>query len=911
MKPDRKYLLPGIFALSTTFIVASLIGPVYGTYSINNKKATGLGTTTISKAVCYFKYSSKKQYYATIEDALTDANLITEKNSSANIKVFVIPGNRNTKVTISNPCTIGKNVTLILPISETTSDKDDDIKATYEYTNDSKIRYFADDNEPHRNTNQKLQVILNSTLTINNGGVLIIGGTYGNDASPYAQGQTTGPYAELLMKKNSSIQCNGEIDCNGYIREDYGTETNPNERVGNDSEINIGAGGVVTEPLIIYDFRGGTASSTLQETVFPFNLFDFPQISPKLNFSSGSILKGRINLYAGLLSKSNHSLFATILGVDGSDNSGLLNSASDNTGTITIKNTDINSGTYINSIKNTNDNSSISFNTHYMDIDVNGHYKFGKLNISVSGGINADSSKYFMPMSNIFHINIKNGGIFDVDNKVKFLPGSTVKIENGAKVNINNDVLFHSYNEFGINDPSPNDYYVKNLNEAVLENGGTVNIGDNSFGGKVIPLQNGKLITSSGFNNTISTVEIVNGSTTKSYSYNAIADLAKKPGNKDSGKIEKNQTLWSSDTYTYKQNNNNETYWTYKGVDQPTVTLSSNVSDGDNESIPNYSTDTSFNLTLSASVQFYMAENMNYTWSLKKGTTISSTTTGASTSFTLDYPGSPNDRNRSDQTYPYTVTLNWSYKKDDGSNIIGSKQFSLSLTRQACVLPGTLITMADGSTKKIEDIKAGEMVLIFNHGTGTYDVAPVSFNDPEPVKKVNVIHCEFDDGSNLGIIDEHGLFDIDLNKYVYIREDTMNLYVGHHFFSNQNSTDFKKHKIVTLTKVYIQEEITACYSITTFKHFNYFTNGLLGLSGGIEGMFNYFDLDKDMKVDLVKMKRDIDKYGLFTYDDFKAYISEKEFEGYNGKYLKVALGKGILTKEKLKQLIERYGGKAV
>ena len=56
------------------------------------------------------------------------------------------------------------------------------------------------------------------------------------------------------------------------------------------------------------------------------------------------------------------------------------------------------------------------------------------------------------------------------------------------------------------------------------------------------------------------------------------------------------------------------------------------------------------------------------------------------------------------------------------------------------------------------------------------------------------------------------------------------------------------------------------------------------------------------------MLADIEKYGLYTYEEFSALYSipKSIFEAFNAQYLKVSLGKGLITEEKLNELIERY-----
>ena len=82
---------------------------------------------------------------------------------------------------------------------------------------------------------------------------------------------------------------------------------------------------------------------------------------------------------------------------------------------------------------------------------------------------------------------------------------------------------------------------------------------------------------------------------------------------------------------------------------------------------------------------------------------------------------------------------------------------------------------------------------------------------------------------------------------------------------------------------------------------------MLSMPGGIDGLFNIFEVDPDtMMYDKEAMAADIEKYGLFTYEDFEELIPEVIYEAFNCKYFKVAIGKGLITWDGIVGLIERY-----
>lgn len=224
----------------------------------------------------------------------------------------------------------------------------------------------------------------------------------------------------------------------------------------------------------------------------------------------------------------------------------------------------------------------------------------------------------------------------------------------------------------------------------------------------------------------------------------------------------------------------------------------------------------------------------------------------------------------------------------------------------SCVVKGTLITLADGTRKAVEDLTMDDMLLVWNLETGEYDIAPMVFIDSDPLAEYTVMHVCFSDGSDVGVVSEHGFFDLDLGKYVYISEETMNDYVGHRFVKESDIGN-NTWEVVTLTDVWAEQTTTTVYSPVTAVQLCYFTNGILSMPGGIEGLFNIFDVDTDtMTYDAASKQSDIDTYGLLTIEDYGGMITEDMFYVFNGQYLGIAVGKGQLTWEYITYLAERY-----
>ena len=237
----------------------------------------------------------------------------------------------------------------------------------------------------------------------------------------------------------------------------------------------------------------------------------------------------------------------------------------------------------------------------------------------------------------------------------------------------------------------------------------------------------------------------------------------------------------------------------------------------------------------------------------------------------------------------------------------GAITITVDSKSNSCVTADTLITLADGSQKRIDELNGDEKLLVWNLETGAYDSAPIVFiDDTDEEKEYNVIHLYFSDGTETKDISEHGYFNLDLGKYVYITESNYRDYIGNRFVKQADLENNTWDEVI-LVDSEITREVVKPYESNTADHICFFVDGMLSMPGGITGLFNIFDVDTaTMTYDFEAMQRDIETYGLYTYDDFKDIISEDAFEAFNGAYLKVAVGKGIVTWDDICKLAEKY-----
>ncbi len=230
--------------------------------------------------------------------------------------------------------------------------------------------------------------------------------------------------------------------------------------------------------------------------------------------------------------------------------------------------------------------------------------------------------------------------------------------------------------------------------------------------------------------------------------------------------------------------------------------------------------------------------------------------------------------------------------------------------KSSCIAESSLITLADGSQKAVQELTGNEMLLVWNMFTGTFDTAPILCIDSDPADWCEVIKLYFSDGTQVDVISEHGFWDFDLNEYVYLDNNAED-YIGHWFNKQTSDSGGTGWTKVQLTDVAITQEYTTAWSPVTYGHLCYYVNGMLTMPGGIAGLFNIFEVDSEnMRYDEDLFYRDIEIYGTYTYEEFAGLlpVTKELFNAVNGQYLKVAIGKGLIDIQTLSEYTERYSG---
>ena len=223
----------------------------------------------------------------------------------------------------------------------------------------------------------------------------------------------------------------------------------------------------------------------------------------------------------------------------------------------------------------------------------------------------------------------------------------------------------------------------------------------------------------------------------------------------------------------------------------------------------------------------------------------------------------------------------------------------------SCVSEDTLVTLADGSTKRVDELNGTESLLVWNFTTGTYDAANIVFIESSAHKEFDVIHLFFADGTDIKVIGHHAYWSFDLNRYVTFKAATAEDYIGQMF--KKQTANMQGYEAVELVDVQIYKEITSAWSPVTVGHLNFYTNGMLSMPGATTPFMNVFEVEAStMSYDVAQMQADIATYGLFTYAEVESLGPIEIYHALQVQYWKVAIGKGMMTMEDIQSLAERF-----
>ncbi len=253
----------------------------------------------------------------------------------------------------------------------------------------------------------RLDVPANTTIKLESGACLYVGGKATAIKSQPASGIVNGPYGHIrlidetsliILGDGSSLACYGYITGNGLVEALSGSE--------------------VYELFQIYGWRGGSFSSGMinnDKKVFMFNQYYVQNVECKLRMHKGATEK----IVAGVTV----TLFGTRTG---------LATFIGESGIFRI------SDGYLDRV--------YDVETDRIIYTIAGSAVLSSISINIS--VSIDSSKYVLPITNNFTINVLSGSEVTIGQDMALLPGVILNIEEGATMYFSENVSLYVYDTF-------------------------------------------------------------------------------------------------------------------------------------------------------------------------------------------------------------------------------------------------------------------------------------------------------------------------------------------------------------------------------------------------------------------------------------------------------------------------------
>ena len=458
-----------------------LAGSTYLISDIKLKPNSNFELTTNS---IYLKYktakiekpSENKTEFFTIEDALAASgdislcgNVNTSSNSSSSNPSYVItaftklknlPGTgfenykANYEYTLSG--TNGSNRKLIVPFEDSLNEKTCLMKT----------------NATYGNVYSSLVIHSDISLKLSNSASITVG-------------------AELSYNQNIScalVERHGVLSNNGIITAENGCTVSAYGYIKGTGKIILKSGAIGNDVVSIYDFPGGAVILFNMSKVFPTNAFTLHNNACETYIYLGAKYTGftYFVLDTPIVGNTGYESTADIVGSN--SKSGLFAPTS-TSGYIIKKVTTL--GNYnINDISETNQRTATNTKLQHRDnIEVYGSYKDNTMELSVSGYKFQTSTDKPFPIG-LMDISIKEGELTLEKSSYMVMPGSKLKVENGAKLTVNGKVKLSAIQYDTINSATGSkkytNYFSTESDGEIIINGELTTASTAQVGGKII-----------------------------------------------------------------------------------------------------------------------------------------------------------------------------------------------------------------------------------------------------------------------------------------------------------------------------------------------------------------------------------------------------------------------------------------
>lgn len=358
-----------------------------------------------------------------------------------------------------------------------------------------------------------------ANITVEDGGVICLpaklnapGGGKTNAGAPTGQV----PYIVMQGTSNITLNSGAYLYCYGFI-------------TGSGS-VTVNSGATVYECFQIRDYRGGSGSSSISNSVFPSSQYYVQNVEVPMTVKSGGVLNG----VSAVTVSVTGVVYMTDISIIGTSDSLFSNS-----GTVTK--------TY-------------DGNTDRLIIDIDGNATLGSVALNFGQlGVSIDSANYVLGLNNNMTVSL-NSGTTTVNQRLALQPGVVLNINSGAELVLSKNMYVYDADEWG-------DYvYCESMTEALggIEHTSTASMQDtNNWAAVQVAFAPGKKYTRT-LDDLVDAQINVNGTLTATsanlYTTSSGANITSSEG---TGKV---VMVAGSDAVTYQADMNSSSDLTYYSI---------------------------------------------------------------------------------------------------------------------------------------------------------------------------------------------------------------------------------------------------------------------------------------------------------------------------------------------------------
>lgn len=303
--------------------------------------------------------------------------------------------------TITENCTIPSGVTLLVPYSE------DDTGATNDYD-----RHGVTTTSAYKT----LTVDSDATLTVSDGAKLVVNAKVMGCAAK-DEGLPSGTCGEMVLNGDLVIANGGTLYARGYIK--------------GSGSVDAQSGASIYQLFQIKDYRGGSTTLSMLDTVFPVNSYLMKNIQVDTDYSYGARMYGQYFISAGDKYFSELLPFLSV-----ANNSTMLIGTDSDECLFKLSNGASAKLSYVNDI--------LTMTTH-------GNMQTGAIILNAATGTSVatiNSANLVCPFGSNLALIVDSDSTFTFYNDFKVLPGASIQVNQGGTLNVNGGLYIYDHDAY-------------------------------------------------------------------------------------------------------------------------------------------------------------------------------------------------------------------------------------------------------------------------------------------------------------------------------------------------------------------------------------------------------------------------------------------------------------------------------